>query len=229
MPVSEHLIESRPLEDRGVVRPSLATYLEHVAFEAVRDPGYREIGRLSQRVHFDESQDNDTLLHQFATEVGKEFLGLEPALGSTATISIVTNASSYMDHTQAHKAASHWHQDFINTDRGFFFPNPSATRLVIATLAGTIEAVGTLKFYDAVTIGSFDPSHTPDKEAALSRGKVVIGTDGVLMKSECEPDNGEIQEAKTDRAYVIPHSSVHKTNPVMPDGRIFFQLDTEVV
>jgi hypothetical protein len=224
----EKIIESPALEDLGAISSALDSYIEKVALDAVENPGYVEVGRHSRRVSFDGNKRHDTLLHELAIEVGKEYLGIEPAPGSTAVISTVIDANTYAKHTQDSKAASHWHQDFVDTERGFFFPDPTARRLIIPMLAGTLEAVGTLSFLNPIIIPSVEPPEISNRVKALNMGVTVMGADGVLMKSEIDPLGGEIIEAEANRAYLIPHNSVHKTNPVLPKGRIFFQLDTQV-
>jgi hypothetical protein len=97
--------------------------------------------------------------------------------------------------------------------------------LIVPTLRGPLFAVGEVEVSDAVKIEALANPGSPDREAALSAGSTVLGADEVLMKSAADPKGGEIYEAEPNRAYVVPAESVHKSNPILPTGRIFFQLD----
>ena len=214
------------LEDRGSLTADLESHMRQVASAVVERPGYVEHGRLSQRVALDENQKHDTGLHDLAIRISETYLGAPPAPGSVAVISTVTDAAAYRRHTQTVKAASYWHQDFALTDRGFFFPKKESTRLIIPMLAGPLCAVGQVSLGNVIQISATEPPHTPDRERALNAGITVVGADGVLIKSEIDPVGGTVLEAVPNRAYVVPHTSIHKSNPVLPEGRIFFQLDT---
>jgi hypothetical protein len=193
----------------------------------IADPGFTEPGRLSRRVSWEADSSNDTPLHRFATHLGEAYLDHEPGIGSTAVVSTVTDGSVFARHTQDKKAASNWHQDFVTTERGFFFPPDNTTRLIIPTLSGPLYATGQVSFDEAIRVAAIDTSETIDREAALDAGRTVIGTDGVLIKATDDPVGGTIREAAPERIYVIPATSVHKANPVLPTGRIFFQLDAQ--
>jgi hypothetical protein len=204
---------------------ALEADIQRVALEAVRNPGYTEQGRFSRRVTFGGRTESDTELHRLATQIGDDYLGTKPGPGSFAVISTVTDAVAFNRRTQGSKAASNWHQDFVVTETGFFSPSPDTTRVIIPMLAGPLYAVGKVGVVNAIKIEATTPPDLPDRHAALLAGPTVIGADGVLIKSEEDPFGGEIFEAKPDRVYIMPPSSVHKTNPRLPQGRIFFQLD----
>jgi hypothetical protein len=217
-------INSPDVRDCGVVLASLEEAIEEVAAEAVRDPGFVEAGRSSRQVTFNETG-NESSLHKLATRVADAHLDLALRPGSVAVISTVVDAEAYRAHTRDSKAATNWHQDFVQTPEGFFFPSLDRTRLVVPMSKGPIYAVGELTVADATQINPVSPPQLSDKEAALAAGPTVTGADGVLMKSEADPIGGTIYEAKPNRVYVMPPTTVHKSHPDLPEGRIFLLID----
>jgi hypothetical protein len=218
-------IDSPPIIDYGEVPLDVNTQIAEIAQRALVSPGFVEDGRASRRIVLGENSEEDTRLHELALRLGEDYLGATPNPGSIAVISLVHDAAAYRRYTQASKAATYWHQDFVERDGGFFFPPENQTRLIIPSIVGSLCAVGPLEVINGVKIDARPDSGEPDKNATLNAGPTVIGSDGVLMKSEEDPLGGEIYQTEPDRVYVIPHATVHKANPVLPRGRILFQLD----
>jgi hypothetical protein len=218
-------ILSLPMEDLGNVPDSTKTALNDLVEAIVADPGYIEPGRLSKRIVLGQDKD-DIGLEDFAVTIGESYLNEKPRDGSIALVSVVTNAEKYGSHTQNSKAASNWHQDFVVRERGFFFPPEDAGRLVIPTLSGPTCVVGEICVTNALKIEEVVPPQKPDRAKALESGPTVLGADEVLIKSEHDPLGGEKIETEPNRIYIIPSSNIHKAPEVLPEGRVFFQLDT---
>lgn len=218
-------IDSPAIEDLGPISSSLEDMLTEVSIEVANNPDFIEEGRLSRRSDLGEVSFINMKLLALAGKVGEEFLGGPPPIESIALVSVVTDADTYNEHTRDTKAASHWHQDFIETDTGFYSTPEGATRLIIPMIEGPLYAVGRIGVINAVKIEAVESPKTPDRQAALAAGASVLGADGVLMKSEEDPRGGDIHKAMPGRAYIIPSSSVHKSPVKLPEGRVFFQLD----
>ncbi|HVV67241.1 MAG TPA: hypothetical protein VHB72_04205 [Candidatus Saccharimonadales bacterium] len=219
-------INSPPLINLGELPSRTVDDIQSLADEVAIHPGYSEAGRASRRVEFTAGEENATDLHVLAAELGHEYIGIEPGPGSVALISTVTNAELFRTHTQNQKAACNWHQDFVLTDRGFYHIPEEVTRLILPMQAGPFYAEGQMAIARAFELPEVEPPTPIDREKALKMAPSVIGADGVLIKSEKQPTGGKVTEAKPNCAYIVPRDSIHKTNPRVPQGRIFFQLDT---
>jgi hypothetical protein len=225
MRVSLYELESSPMVDLGELPAIHDTLLYDTALKVANDPGFSEPGRLSRRVAWGADSSNDSYLHVLGGIIAEHYFGELPAIGATATLSVVTDAKLYREHTQVEKIASYWHQDFIETEQGLFFAPPSLKRLIIPMMSGPYSAVGTLSLHDVEQLELTDEVPPVSKQEAVALNHTVVGVDGVLVKAEVISEGGEIVELTPNRGYIVPKDAAHKTNPILPDGRIFFQLD----
>jgi hypothetical protein len=218
-------IESPPMIELGEPPLHIEALIHDMVSDVRTNPGYTEPGRLSRRIILG-TQEDHPLLRKLAMAAGETFLDCRPEAGSLAVVSVVTDAEAFREASQNSKAATNWHQDFESEAEGFFFPPADRTRLIIPTLVAPAYKTGSLKIEGAIHIpAEEDPSQSADKAAALSAGPVVLGADGVLMKSEPEPAGGELRTVEPNGVYIIPRDNVHRAPLELPTGRVFFQLD----
>ncbi len=220
---------SPPMENYGRLTASISEHLNDVAERIRSEPGYTLApGRVSSRFSYQSDGEISTPLLHLATEISKFYLGKIPLRGSVASLSVITDIDAFNEHTRTvnNIASVNWHNDFKLVGHGFYHPPEGSNRIIIPMEAGPLCALGHLQIINAVQVEPVAQPAIPDQADALNLGPTVIGADGVLMKVVEDPEGAQIIQVAPDYVYGVPDTTVHKTYPIIPNGRIFFQLDS---
>lgn len=209
-------VYSPPMQRLGSINDDLMSTLGPLAEEVVAHPRYEEPGRASWLISVGDGNDNGAL-ERFAHEVGYEYLGRPPKRGARAVLAVVTNSKLFQTRNRKLVAFA-WHQEVQESHRGIV--HTPGDRLNIAHQVGTRSAVGDLVFDPVVQL----EARPMNKNEARNIGPIVIGPDGVLLKSETDPQGGEIISTEPG-VYILPRDAVHTGDELLPEGRIFFQMD----
>lgn len=207
----------------GEASTSIKSTLKQLAQSVKERPGFTEGGRVSRQESLDEKEDSEGLIG-FARSLVKEFFGVSPQKNSSVTCSVLTDPQRFRRHTRDHKIASFWHQDFVTTENGFFFAPDNTARLILTTEKGPLYMAGEVALADPLKVDELMAKRI-DKRKIVDLAPVVLGNDGVLLKSEPDPIGGEVISAPPERIFLLPGTTIHRTDPVLPAGRIFFQVD----
>ncbi len=221
-------LESPAIIDRGPVSRGTKYLLHRAADDAVAMPGYVEAGRYSRRITIGDDDSNPEFTHltKLARKASETYLDRPLTPGSVALVSMIIDAKQFQLEEHPRKAASYWHQDFaIGAEDVYGLPD-NITRLVIPLAAGFRYVTGDLRIYGGSQLTAAEHKALREKTGMLALGPVVTNHNGVLLKSEKDPQNGVMYEAPAGHALIVPPDTVHKSQPDLPDGRICFILDS---